>query len=41
MWFDPRSGTTRDAISISGAADTSLAKPDTREWLLLLTPQTN
>jgi hypothetical protein len=41
MWFDPRTGTAHDAISVSGAAETSLTKPDTREWLLLLTPQTN
>lgn len=41
MWFDPRTGATRDAKTISGAAQTSLAKPDAREWLLLLVPQTN
>jgi len=41
VWFDPRTGTPHDAISVSGAAGTSLTKPDTREWLLLLTPQTN
>jgi hypothetical protein len=45
MWFDPRTGTPQEAIqaanSISGAPQTSLTKPDTREWLLLLTPQRN
>ena len=39
MWFDPRSGDTTDAKTASGAAQTVLAKPDAREWLLLLTPQ--
>jgi hypothetical protein len=41
MWFDPRTGATQDAKPVSGAAQTSLPKPDAREWLLLLTPQAN
>ena len=39
MWFDPRTGSTQDAPSASGAAQNVLTKPDTREWLLLLTPR--
>jgi hypothetical protein len=38
MWFDPRTGSSQDANTASGAAQTVLTKPDTREWLLLLTP---
>ncbi|HEV2483959.1 MAG TPA: DUF6298 domain-containing protein [Terracidiphilus sp.] len=31
MWFDPRTGSTQDAPSTSGAARAALTKPDTRE----------
>jgi hypothetical protein len=39
MWFDPRTGSAQDVPSMSGTATAVLTKPDTREWLLLLTPQ--
>jgi hypothetical protein len=39
IWIDPRSGDTQNAKTVSGAAQIVLTKPDTREWLLLLTPQ--
>jgi hypothetical protein len=39
MWFDPLTGGTQDANTTPGKAQTVLTKPDTREWLLLLTPQ--
>jgi hypothetical protein len=39
MWFDPHSGTTKDAGMIAGASPAALTKPDNHEWLLLLTPQ--
>jgi hypothetical protein len=35
-WFDPATGDIRDAGTISGAAGTVVAKPDDKEWLLLL-----
>ena len=37
-WFDPRTGATQDAKTISATAQTTLTKPDAREWLLLLLP---
>jgi hypothetical protein len=40
LWFDPRSGETQDARTVSGAAQTVVTKPDAREWLLLLAPST-
>lgn len=39
MWFDPRTGTAQDAKTLSATAQSVLAKPDAREWLLLLSPQ--
>jgi hypothetical protein len=39
MWLDPRTGSTQDAKTTSGIAQTSIPKPDANEWLLLLTPQ--
>ncbi len=39
MWFDPRTGSTQDAKTVAGAAQTVLMKPDSREWLLLLRPE--
>jgi Family of unknown function (DUF6298)/Putative collagen-binding domain of a collagenase len=39
MWFDPHTGTTKDAAAVSGTARATLTKPDSREWLLFLTPQ--
>jgi hypothetical protein len=38
MWFDPRTGSTQDAKTVAGTAQTVLMKPDSREWLLLLRP---
>ena len=37
MWFNPASGETRDAGTISGMAGAVTTKPDSKEWLLLLT----
>jgi hypothetical protein len=39
MWFDPRTGATQDANTVSGSAQAVLTKPDERDWLLLLWPQ--
>jgi hypothetical protein len=39
MWLDPRTGDAQDAKIVAGAAQSVLAKPDAREWLLLLTPR--
>jgi hypothetical protein len=39
MWLDPHTGSTKDVNTISGAAQTSIPKPDANDWLLLLTPQ--
>lgn len=36
MWFDPATGDTKDAGTISGAAGAVTQKPDDKEWLLLL-----
>jgi hypothetical protein len=38
LWFDPRTGSTQDAKTVLGAAQSVLTKPDAREWLLLLRP---
>jgi hypothetical protein len=38
MWFDPETGETKDAGTISGAAGAIMQKPDDNEWLLLLKP---
>ncbi|MDP9051061.1 MAG: hypothetical protein M3O31_10155, partial [Acidobacteriota bacterium] len=35
-WFDPLTGNTRDAGTISGTSGTVTVKPNDREWLLLL-----
>jgi hypothetical protein len=35
-WFDPATGDTKDAGNVSGAAGAIIAKPDAKEWLLLL-----
>lgn len=35
-WFDPASGETKDAGTISGSTGTVIQKPDEKEWLLLL-----
>ena len=35
-WFDPGTGATKDAGTISGAAGSKQTKPDEKEWLLLL-----
>ena len=35
-WFDPATGNAKDAGSISGAAGATQAKPDDKDWLLLL-----
>ena len=37
MWFNPASGETRRAGTISGMAGAVTTKPDSKEWLLLLT----
>jgi Family of unknown function (DUF6298)/Putative collagen-binding domain of a collagenase len=39
LWFDPHTGNVRDATEIDGATHPRLKKPDSRDWLLLLTPQ--
>ncbi len=39
MWFDPRTGAGQDTALASTAALTTFTKPDTNDWLLLLTPQ--
>ena len=39
MWFDPHTGNVRDADSIAGTSRAALTKPDSHEWLLVLTPQ--
>ena len=36
LWFDPRTGKTQAAGSVSGVAGTVLAKPTAEPWLLLL-----
>lgn len=36
MWFDPRTGTAKDAGEISGASGAVTNKPDDKDWLLLL-----
>jgi hypothetical protein len=36
MWFDPETGNTKDAGTVSGAAGAITQKPDDKEWLLLL-----
>ena len=36
MWFDPATGDTRDAGTLSGATGSVTTKPDSKEWLLLL-----
>jgi hypothetical protein len=36
MWFDPATGESKDAGTISGAAGAVMQKPDEKEWLLLL-----
>jgi hypothetical protein len=38
VWFDPRTGSMQNAKTVGSAEQTVLAKPDTREWLLLLRP---
>jgi hypothetical protein len=38
IWFDPRTGAAQDAKPVAGAAQTTLVKPDAKEWLLLLEP---
>ena len=37
VWFDPRTGVVQDGPAISAAGQTVIAKPDARDWLLLLT----
>jgi hypothetical protein len=39
IWFDPRTGDARPPQKVLGAASTVLAKPDAKEWLLLLKPE--
>ncbi|GAC1421353.1 MAG: DUF6298 domain-containing protein [Acidobacteriaceae bacterium] len=39
IWFDPRIGSPQRMQTVSGAASTVFAKPDAKEWLLLLQPQ--
>lgn len=36
LWFNPRTGTSKEAATISGQAGTVIEKPDAGEWLLLL-----
>jgi hypothetical protein len=36
MWFDPATGESKDAGTISGVAGAVTQKPDEKEWLLLL-----
>jgi hypothetical protein len=36
MWFDPATGKTQDAGTISGVSGTVTSKPTDKEWLLLL-----
>ncbi|HEX9199898.1 MAG TPA: DUF6298 domain-containing protein [Acidobacteriaceae bacterium] len=40
-WFDPRTGTAQDAKIVVATTQTVMSKPDTREWLLLLLPQSS
>jgi hypothetical protein len=39
IWFDPRTGSAQPSQHVSGVASTVLEKPDTSDWLLLLTPE--
>jgi hypothetical protein len=39
IWFDPRTGFSQPTQHVSGVAATVLQKPDTNDWLLLLTPE--
>ena len=36
LWFDPVTAAARDAAPISASSGTSIDKPDSKEWLLLL-----
>ncbi len=36
MWFDPSTGNTKDAGTVSGASGAVTTKPDDKDWLLLL-----
>jgi hypothetical protein len=37
LWFDPATGSSHDGGVVSGAVGAVIAKPDPKEWLLLLT----
>jgi hypothetical protein len=39
LWFDPHTGNAQTSFVTTGAAGTSLTKPNAEPWLLLLTPQ--
>lgn len=38
LWFDPATGATKDAGTLSIAPGTPIQKPDSKEWMLLLRP---
>jgi hypothetical protein len=41
IWFDPSTGNTQDAGTVSGASGAASAKPNDKEWLLLLQSLSN
>lgn len=36
IWFDPHTGQPKDPVVVSGQTGTIVAKPDDKDWLLLL-----